>query len=69
MENEQILDDIWAEEAGVSVRLVRLTHGRLRIELTAGVSREAQQSVTLTDYRAKRAAQVLAQYFLQESTP
>lgn len=61
---ERIIDDIWADEAGVSIRFVALEHGKLRIEFTTGVGRPAAHRATLTEWRAKRVSVALAQAFL-----
>ena len=60
---ERILDDIWAEEAGVSIRFVALEQGRLHIELTNGVGRPSVHMATLTDWRAKRAMSPWLRHF------
>ena len=58
--DERILDDIWAEEAGVSVRLVSCGNGSVRIELTTGVGQPAMQSATLTPWKLVRTLAALA---------
>ena len=67
MEPGTIIDDIWAEEAGQSLRLIYEDHGYLRVELTEGVSRPATHTITLTDYRAKRLAKALCIAFDDKS--
>ena len=64
MVDDEILDDIWAEEAGISVRFAKLGNGALRIELTSGVGMPPILYATLLDWRAKRATKVLAETFL-----
>ena len=59
MEHDIILDDIWAEEEGISVRFVLQANGSTRIELTGGVGSPALASATLTRWRSDRALAAL----------
>jgi hypothetical protein len=61
---EVILDDIWADEAERSVRCIKQSDGRLRVEFTDGVGGQAVEALTLTDWRAKRLASALAAAFV-----
>ena len=56
---ERVLDDIWANEAGVSIRFVREPGRHLRIEFTMGVGQPVTASATLTPWRAQRALKIL----------
>lgn len=56
----EVLDDIWTNTGGVSLRVARTETGELRVELTRGVNEKATVAVTLTGHRAHRLGQVIA---------
>ncbi len=57
---DKVVDDIWANEGGRSVRIIRDDRGELRIEFTEGVNERARDTLTLTGYRAHRLGQAIA---------
>lgn len=63
--SDVVLDDVWAEEAGRSVRFVSLDGGKLRIEFTSGVGNTTllHATLTLTDYRTKRVIKALVRTY------
>ena len=65
----KILDEIWAEQAGIAVRFIALKHGKLRIEFAAGIGGPSLSVATLADWRVKRAAFALKDEFLHLKIP
>ena len=61
MPNEPIeeLGDIWANEAGCSLRLTKCSNGALMVEVTEGVSRPSVSVATLAPWRVQRLIQAL----------
>ena len=57
--SELLLDDIWADEAGVSLRFIATDDGGLRIEVTTGIGQPATASGTLRPWRIRRALDAL----------
>ena len=65
-----VLDDIWGDESGVHLRVVRSTAHTVRLDVTETTQQEPLASVTLQTWRAQRLSAVLANAFTgEESKP